>query len=298
MPKPKFQRADAFDPSKPTPAAKPDPVPYINAGAMNSAIYENGAASFPMSGFEDPVEKENEALKEQVAAVEEEKELWRQQAEALRQQLDAQSSGLIIQNGGLSIQGFQFSPTGLIPPSSPQVTHEAWKQVGKLLFRLEGSIQWLIGDWLAYGVDVKWGDIPKLAKELGKAEQTLHDYTSVARRVQFSFRKENLSYTHHVVAVNADLTTEQLEYALNYAAEHQLSVAAFRRWIDEQQGKIAVSNSILPHGASFKTMGAEIDKWMKLNPATAKDKDREAAHHAYEEIQAALHAFRQQWGIE
>jgi hypothetical protein len=217
MPKPKFQRADAFDQTRPAPlAAEPRTAPYINAGDMNSAVYENGASSFPMSGFEDPVEKENQELKGQLAD--------------LMEQLQSRTSDLVAQDGTLMVQGFQFTPTGLIAPED--FDEKAWDQIGQLLFKLEGSLQWLIGDWIVYGNQVGWGDIPKLSQKLGREAQTLRDYSYVSRKIHLSFRNDKLTYTHHVVAAKANLEPEQLEYAFAGALHFGFSVSEFRKWIN------------------------------------------------------------------
>jgi len=219
MPRPNHARADAFT-QKTSPAAPQGGVPYISAQAMGGAIYEKNA--LPSTAFEDPVEKENNALKDQLAA--------------LQEQLANRASGLMLQeNGGIVVEGFQFSPTGLIAPE--KFTSESWEHVGLLLFRLEGSLQWLIGDWLNYG-GAEWGDATKFAQTFGRDPGTLHNYAFVSREIQFSFRNENLSYTHHVVAASAKLTPEQLRFSLEYAAEHKLSVVRFRQWIKEQQGEV------------------------------------------------------------
>jgi len=142
----------------------------------------------------------------------------------------------VREDGALVVQGFQFSPIGLIAPE--QFSSDAWEQIGHLLLRLEGSIQWLIGDWLVYGEGVKWGDATKFAETFGRDPGTLHNYASVSRAIQFSFRNENLTYTHHVAV--SSLTPEQQVYALEYAAhgeEKPLSVARFRAWIKSQIGE-------------------------------------------------------------
>jgi hypothetical protein len=272
MPKPKFQRADAFEQTKPTPSVPASgTVPYINAGEMNSAVYENGASSFPMSGFEDPVEKENEALREKIAATEEEKDLWRQQAEELRYQLEAQSSGIVIQDGGLAVQGFQFSPTGLIAPDAAQITREAWNQVGKLLFRLEGSIQWLIGDWVVYG-EGRYGDIKKIAEIFGRKPETLYNYASVSRSIETSRRREVLSFGHHYEVIG--LEPDEQDEALTYAVEHNLSVAAFRKLL---RGDGSKPSPTLSGGLDTDKSYNAMKKLMQRDPVTLKPQERETA---------------------
>jgi hypothetical protein len=57
--------------------------------------------------------------------------------------------------------------------------------MGVYLVQMHGAVQWLFGDWLAFGEDVKWGDVPTISAETGIEEKTLYDYTYVARNVQF-----------------------------------------------------------------------------------------------------------------
>jgi hypothetical protein len=260
MPKPKFQRADAFDQSKPTiPAAD---VPYINAGAMNSAVYENGASSFPMSGFEDPVEKENQVLKGQLAE--------------LMQQLEGRTSDLAVHDGTLLVHGFQFSRTGLIAPEA--FSEEVWEQVGNLLFRLEGSIQWLIGDWLAYGANLRYGDIRKLAQALGRDENTLTNYKLVCQSVEFPRRRGNLSFGHHEAIYTLD--SEDQETALAYAEDSGLSVAKFRKWLREWQlGKKGYDRTSLlpPYGPAEAPASAwkGLIKLSQRDPFTYKPREKE-----------------------
>jgi hypothetical protein len=275
MPKPKFQRADAFDQSKPTtPGSGSGAVPYINAKEANSAIYENGASSFPMSGFEDPVEKQNEALKGQIAD--------------LMEQIQSRTSDLVAQDGTLIVQGFQFTPTGLIVPQDVEL--EAWEQVGAMLQRLEGSIQWLIGDWFAYAQNVKWGEATVIAERLGYEASTIHSYASVCRAVDSLIRIKELSFAHHRLVMG--LSPDQQVAWLQYAAAKNLSVAAFRRELDIESTPALSSG--LDTDKSYKAM----KKLIRRNPATAKVEDHEEARRVYAEMQAAIKAFGQQWGIE
>lgn len=122
---------------------------------------------------------------------------------------------------------FAITPTGL------QVGEEAqqsdWQDLGAYLLKLHGAIQWLIGDWLVFAEDVKWGDIPTIAAQTGIAEKTLYDYTYVARHVQFSVRTEKLSFGHHALVVRKDGKDQRR--ALQHAISYHLSVSEFRRWL-------------------------------------------------------------------
>jgi hypothetical protein len=212
MPKPKPQRESVFgDEGEESPS-----IPFIPASGVNE-IYEKGFAGLPSSVYEDPSQKRIDELEEQLSGI--------------MQQLEGRASDLVAQDGTLLVHGFQLSPTGLIAPQD--YSEEAWDQIGQLLFRLEGSIQWLIGDWIVYGGAVGWGDIPALATKIGREPQTLRDYSYVSRRIKLSFRNDNLTYTHHVVAAKADLSPEELDYALKGAAHFGFSVLDFRKWIKQ-----------------------------------------------------------------
>jgi hypothetical protein len=216
------------------------------------------------------------------------------QADWLREQLDqaltqqGEGSALAVASDGtLSVHDFQLTPKGLIAPAG--ISPDAWVDMGRLLAKLEGSLQWLIGDWIVYGESIQWGDIPALAKELGFSDQTLHDYAYVARKIDFSIRIEKLSFAHHrlVAALPREQQIEALEWA---AAQDKLTVAAFRKLI----------HPALPDGkpSEAKTPLAEFEKMLTKNPAKAKPQDRDKARALYIQMQEALTEFGRKWGIE
>lgn len=161
------------------------------------------------------------------ARLKEENAALQQELEDLRQQLQSRTSALSVHDGTLLVHDFQFTSKGLIAPST--IDQETWEQVGNLLFKLEGSIQWLIGDWLVYGVDLKYGDIPRIAASLGRDEKTLRNYMTVSREVDMSRRRDNLSFGHHEAV--ASLQPYKQTQALDYASQKGLSVADFRKWL-------------------------------------------------------------------
>src|SRR5687767_11538908 len=77
---------------------------------------------------------------------------------------EAEGDNALLINNQIHIGPFTLTSTGLQIQAG--ATQDEWSKVGELLFRLEGSIQWLIGDWLAYGEDIKWGDVKKIAEKL------------------------------------------------------------------------------------------------------------------------------------
>jgi hypothetical protein len=217
----------------------------------------------------------------------------RQQVADLEAQLQAHTDALMVQDGTLVVQGFQLSPTGLIPPEN--FSEASWEQIGSLLFKLEGSIQWLIGDWLAYGVDLRYGDIRKLAEELLRDENTLSNYKMVCQGVEFPRRRGNLSFGHHEVVYA--YTPEEQDYYLHYAEygeEKKLSVSRFRAWVKEQRGQNA-NTRLLPPALRFKAIGKEMDKFMDRDPSTAKPGERETALSYAAQMRTWLEAYEKKW---
>jgi hypothetical protein len=95
-----------------------------------------------------------------------------------------------------------YGPLGLA--ISDQLTFEEWQAAGETLKRMEGAIQWWVGDWLVYG-ECKWGEMYSQALDAtSKAYQTLANYKYVAEKFQFSRRRENLTWGHHEAVAGLD----------------------------------------------------------------------------------------------
>lgn len=93
---------------------------------------------------------------------------------------------------------FKATPTGLTV-SRGDVPYEVWQAYGEGLERVEGAIQWVIGDWLNYG-ETRYGETYTQALELWQEEkiQKLRNYKWVSANVELSLRKDNLSWYHHL----------------------------------------------------------------------------------------------------
>jgi hypothetical protein len=205
------KRVNVFGGGDNLPAASVDYLPMSEA----NRVYEEGAGILPMTPYVSPEGKRIQELEEQLSV--------------LMQQEGDYPSMLSVQDGTLVVHDFRLTATGLIPPE--EMTFEAWEQIGRLLFKLEGSIKWLIGDWLVYGADLAYGKIDTVAQSLGQKTQALYDYAYVSRHVQFSVRTENLSWSHHSRVAKLP-PNEQIE-ALAYGVKHQMSFNDFRKWIKQ-----------------------------------------------------------------
>lgn len=134
-------------------------------------------------------------------------------------------SALVADDGSIRVGRFKLNPTGLEVESD--ATFEEWQYIGGILHRLEGSINWLIGDWLVYGERV-WGQTYEQVSEItGFDVKTLYQYAWIARNVDFSVRTENLSFGHHQLI--AGLEPDLQRRWLAHAEENNLSISQLRK---------------------------------------------------------------------
>jgi hypothetical protein len=114
-----------------------------------------------------------------------------------------------------------------------EIRREDWESTGQILRRLDASLQWLIGDWIVAGEQLGYGDHQSFAETIGFEVKTIYDFSYVARKVQFSVRTENLSFTHHKIVAPLD-ATEQM-YWLQRASSENLSAAKLREMIGNEE---------------------------------------------------------------
>jgi len=125
-----------------------------------------------------------------------------------------------------------WSPIGWAAPE--EMTFDDWLNVGMALSEMTKAIHWWVGDWVNAG-EARWGE--RYAQALGATEfvyGTLANDAWVTRRVPFSLRNENLSWTHHVVVAALDTLDERREW-LEMAAANDWSTRTLREKIREWQ---------------------------------------------------------------
>lgn len=120
---------------------------------------------------------------------------------------------------------FQLNLPGIISRTGWQLpkklSFEDWEKCGIALGKIEGAVQWWLGDWWVYGEQRKWGDGEKLAEQIGIDYGTIRNYGAVARNFELSSRDDKLSFTHHRYAMAAELA-ERAEW-LRQANEYEWS---------------------------------------------------------------------------
>lgn len=106
------------------------------------------------------------------------------------------------------------------------ISVKEWKELGLHLSRLQGNIQFWIGDWIRFGSKKGYyttGDVYDEAEEITGLERgTIQTYKWVAERTS-STRVEDLSFKHHRVV--AKLGESEQIYFLNKALQEKLSCA-------------------------------------------------------------------------
>jgi len=120
----------------------------------------------------------------------------------------------------ISHGAFTATPTGLLIDDKQEIPYELWEAYGKALRRVEGAIQWVIGDWLNYG-ERRYGETYAQAVDQQQVD-SWKNYKWVAAKVKPSTRVESLSWSHHREI--AHLPDDEQAAMLYLARERELSV--------------------------------------------------------------------------
>lgn len=132
-----------------------------------------------------------------------------------------------------------ITPTGI--EFKEELTFEEWDALGQKLAPIGKSIGFIIGDWINYGEN-RWGErYEESLNRTGLAYQTLANYSYVARKVEFSLRKENLDLHHHLVVAKLK-TPEEKQFWLDMAEKHKLGIRRLRKSINF--GRLATDEEV------------------------------------------------------
>lgn len=105
------------------------------------------------------------------------------------------------------------------------LSRDEWINVGRSLGRVAQGVQWILGDWLNYGVDHGYIQRDKydLASELvGMSKEALYVCAWVARSIEPKDRRPELTFTHHKQIASLKPSIER-SALLQVAAETQMS---------------------------------------------------------------------------
>ncbi len=101
-----------------------------------------------------------------------------------------------------------------------------WATAGRRIGAVGRCIQWLLGDWIAYGNERFGERYARASKITGYDSQTLMNMVYVASRFEISRRRENLSWSHHETI--AALDHHEQDRWLDQAQANRWSVADLR----------------------------------------------------------------------
>jgi len=121
-------------------------------------------------------------------------------------------------SGDLVHGAFRLTSTGLVVKGKP--SFDAWEECGSYLQRIEGAIQFWIGDWLNFGQHA-YGE--KYAQAVSETQaETWRHYAWVSDNVDACIRIHNLSWSHHLQVAKLhdtpDVQRDLLAQALPSAA--------------------------------------------------------------------------------
>ena len=150
------------------------------------------------------------------------------------------STDVVTQNeiGAISHGPFRATTTGLVV-TEDDVPYEVWEAYGSGIRRVEGAIQWLIGDWLNYG-ERKYGEMYTQGLEPSEYD-LLAKYKWVSGAVESCFRKQELSWSHHKEV--AKLEPEEQAYWLDEAIKRGYTMRGLRDAIRDED-----KESVSPEG--------------------------------------------------
>ena len=143
-------------------------------------------------------------------------------------------------DGVSHLGAFRLTPTGLEVNGSP--SFEEWEKAGSYLGFMTAGCQWLLGDWLNFG-ERKYGETYAQGVEAtGLDYDTLAACRRVASQFEFTRRRVNLTFTHHLEV--AHLPAERADSLLARAESEGLSTRDLRQLA--RQSKAAIANGAPP----------------------------------------------------
>jgi hypothetical protein len=95
----------------------------------------------------------------------------------------------------ITVHNFRLTRTGLVPIGEP--TFDDWQALGSFLKWIEDAIQWLIGDWVAYGEGRFEERVHQAVDVTEWQDDTILQYARVARQVPIENRTTDLTFSHH-----------------------------------------------------------------------------------------------------
>lgn len=109
--------------------------------------------------------------------------------------------------------------------------YEVWREVLVKLRDAERSVQWWVGDALAFG-EAHYGE--EAFAELERRDKTLANWATVARGVDPSRRREGVAFSHHAEVASLRDRPEAQEKILKRVETEDLTVGQTRELVQQE----------------------------------------------------------------
>ena len=130
----------------------------------------------------------------------------------------------------VSFEKCKVSKVGLT--FNEEMTFEEWEGIGLQLQLMHGSVGFWIADWYLFG-ERKYGEAKAMAASLDMDYGTFRDYLWVARTIELSRRRDNVSFTSHKEIASAP--KDKQDDLLDKADKENLSKTEVRGLVKDAQ---------------------------------------------------------------
>jgi hypothetical protein len=193
------------------------------------------------------------------------------------------------ENGSLNVEVVtrvaHLSPTALT--FQRELTFEEWQDVGVQLHRIDSGVKWWIGDWLRYGERTYGEGYAQGIAQTDLSYQTLANTVWVASKVEFSRRRENLSFRHH--AEVASLEPTEQDALLGEAEAREWTSPELRSAVQTYKREKKIAGSIsgidMTDCDLLNEDALAIDEWPKADLIIAVP----PIHHNYQRNESVLY---------
>lgn len=152
----------------------------------------------------------------------------------------------------------QITPKGL--RIEKDISLEEWERLGDNIFRVQKSIQWMLGDWLVYGENKFQKRASERYEEAiiksGLDRQTLKNYAYAARHIPPSLRKDSLGFHHHLCVAKLKSDYEKKRWLETAARQKRrgkpISLRLFRRSIE--CGRLITEKTFKPKDRGWREL--------------------------------------------
>ncbi|MBT4510868.1 MAG: hypothetical protein HOC20_01480 [Chloroflexi bacterium] len=123
--------------------------------------------------------------------------------------IPSMEAAIVSKRGGVvAIAGkLEVSPVGLT--ITGDLTENEWKSFFEFVQRVKTSLQWIVGDWCAYGEDRLQWTYEDMAVVTGYKAKSLREYAYVARNVKMSMRMDTLTFAHHQIVASLPVPSQK-----------------------------------------------------------------------------------------